>query len=74
MLRTPASCWNTKKLDDGVYIEDCEGWWFSGCHSSVAEHWLHKPGVFGLIPGGFWPSLFSPQIHLISLYKLKLSL
>ena len=22
-----------------VYIEDCEGWWLSGCRSSVAEHW-----------------------------------
>ena len=24
------------------YIEDCEGWWLSGCCSSVAEHCLHK--------------------------------
>ena len=23
--------------------EDCEGWWLSGCHSSVAEHWQLKP-------------------------------
>ena len=23
------------------------GWWLSGCHSSVAEHWLHKPSVLG---------------------------
>ena len=55
-----------------VYIEDCEGWWLSGCHSSVAEYWQHKPGVLGLIPGGFQPfhfPLFSPQIHLISLYS-----
>ena len=22
-----------------VYIEDCEGWWLSGCCGSVAEHW-----------------------------------
>ena len=22
-----------------VYIEDCEGWWSSGCCGSVAEHW-----------------------------------
>ena len=21
-----------------VRIEDCEGWWLSGCHGSVAEH------------------------------------
>ena len=25
--------------------EDCEGWWFSGCHGSVAEHWWLKPEV-----------------------------
>ena len=31
--------------------QECEGWWVSGYHSSVAEHWLHKPGVLGLIPG-----------------------
>ena len=30
-----------------VHIEDCEGWWLSSCRSSVAEHWLYKPG------GGF---------------------
>ena len=23
-----------------VYIEDCEGWWLSACHSSVADTWL----------------------------------
>ena len=28
-----------------VHIEDCEGWWLSGCRSSVAEHWRLKPGV-----------------------------
>ena len=36
----------------------------SGCHSSVAEHWLHKPGVLGSIPSGCWPfhfPLFSPH-------------
>ena len=26
-----------------VHIEDCEGWWLSGCRSSVAEHWRLKP-------------------------------
>ena len=25
-----------------VYIEDCEGWWLSGCCGSVAEHWRLK--------------------------------
>ena len=28
-----------------VHIEDCEGWWLSGCCSSVAEHWRLKPEV-----------------------------
>ena len=35
-----------------VHIGGCEGWWLSGCSSSVTDHWLHKPGVLGLIPGG----------------------
>ena len=37
----------------------------SGCHSSVAEHWLHKPGVLSLIPEDCRPFhflYFSPQI------------
>ena len=29
-----------------VHIEDCEGWWLSGCRSSVAEHWRLKPEVY----------------------------
>ena len=33
-----------------VHIEDCGGWWLSSCRNSVAEHWLHKPGVLGLTP------------------------
>ena len=33
-----------------VHIEDCEGWWLSGCCGSVAEHWRLKPGVLGLTP------------------------
>ena len=41
-----------------VYIEDCEGWWLSGCRSSVADHRLHKPGALGSIPGGCWPFYF----------------
>ena len=28
-----------------VYIEDCGGWWLSGCRGSVAEHWQLKPEV-----------------------------
>ena len=38
-----------------VHIEDCGGWWLSGCRSSVAEHWLHKPGVLSSIPGDCRP-------------------
>ena len=26
-------------------LEDCEGWWSSGCRGSVAEHWWLKPEV-----------------------------
>ena len=26
-----------------VHIEDCEGWWLSSCHGSVAEPWHLKP-------------------------------
>ena len=40
---------------------NCEGWWLSG---SVAEHWLHKPGVLGSVPGDCRPfhfPLFWPQ-------------
>ena len=29
----------------------CEGWWLAGHRGSLAEHWLHKPGVLGSIPG-----------------------
>ena len=28
-----------------VHIEDCGGWWLSGCCGSVAEHWRLKPEV-----------------------------
>ena len=65
-----------------VYIEGCEGWWLSGCHSSVAKHWLHKPGVLGSIPGGCQPfhfpllmpqktsnlSLFQREARVLSMY------
>ena len=34
------------------------GWLLSGCHSSVAEHWQHKPSVMGLIPGDCQPFHF----------------
>ena len=28
-----------------VHIEDCGGWWSSGCHGSVTEYWRFKPEV-----------------------------
>ena len=43
-----------------VQIEDCgSGGCLHGCHNSVAEHWLHKPGVLGSIPSGCWPFHFT---------------
>ena len=38
-----------------VNIENCEDWWLSSCCSSMAEHWLHKPGVLVSIPSGCQP-------------------
>ena len=34
-----------RHLCSAYNIEDCEGWWLSGCHGSVAEHWRLKPEV-----------------------------
>ena len=54
-----------------VHIENCEGWWLSGCCGSVAEHCLHKPGVLGSIPGNCRPfhfALFSHQNSYKTLY------
>ena len=44
-----------------VYIEDCGGWWLSGCCGSVAEHWqlMQARGVLGSTPGACWPFSFS---------------
>ena len=64
MLR--ASCLKLEIKGILVYIEDCGGWWLSGCRSSVAEHWRLKPGVLGSTPGGCWPfSLSSISPHNI---------
>ena len=38
-------CYEAKIEESEVHIEDCEGWWLSGCHGSVAEHWRLKPEV-----------------------------
>ena len=41
-------------------VQDCEGWWFSSCCSSVAKHWWIKQGVLGLIPSDCQPFHFFP--------------
>ena len=53
-----------------VRIEDCEGLWSSGYRSSVVEHWLHKLGVLGSIPGKCQPFHFFASKDLNSLYRL----
>ena len=54
-----------------VHIEDCEGWWLSGCHSSVTEHWLHKLVTQGSITDDYRqpPSMLNIQHHLCSAYR-----
>ena len=70
LLRTLASRWNKEKFRCyEAQIEESEKAGsrresLSGCRSSVAEHWLHKPGVLGSIPGGCRPfhfPLFAPH-------------
>ena len=52
-----------------VHIEDCEGWWLLGGHSS---HWLLKPGVLVLITLTAEVSphslITSPDFHLMYNY------
>ena len=40
-------CYEAKieESEKGQHVEDCEGWWLSGCRGSVAEHWRLKPEV-----------------------------
>ena len=67
-----------------LYIEDCEGWWLSGCRGSVAEHWRLKPVVSWVrLPaaaGLFHFPLFAPHFiyfqlearysqHILHVYK-----
>ena len=33
------------QIVNAVYMEDCEGWWLSGGHGLVVEHWRLKPEV-----------------------------
>ena len=43
-------------------IHYIEGWWLSGCRSSVAEHWLHKPGVDSRrLPAFSLPCIFASK-------------
>ena len=49
-------------------MKDCGGWWLSGCCSSVAEHWLHKPSILGLICSDCRPFHF-PLSSKFSLFQ-----
>ena len=44
----------------------------SGCRSSVAEHWLHKPGVLGSIPSNCRP--FCSPLFCLKISKISLDL
>ena len=76
-------------IKTGRNLEDCEGWWLSGCRGSGAEHWRLKPEVLaglipsgshslGLTPGGCWPffhfPLFLPHYIQIHLFMCSLDL
>ena len=55
-----------------VHIEDCEGWWLSGCCGSVAEHWRLKPEVSWVrLPAtaGFFTFLYFRVITSKFIYK-----
>ena len=49
MMLDTSTCLKLEILNEfGCYeakIEDCEGWWLSGCRGSVVEHWRLKTGV-----------------------------
>ena len=53
-----------------VHVEDCEGWWLSGCCGLVAEHWWLKPeSVLGSTPSNcrpFYFPLFLPHNYHLS--------
>ena len=61
---------NHQSSQSSICTAPLHGWWSSSCCSSpsVAEHWLHKPGVLGSIPGdcrAFHFPLFSHHLSLI---------
>ena len=41
------------------------------CHSSVADHWVHKPGILGLIPGSCRTFHFALKLYTFSLSKCQ---
>ena len=53
-----------------------KGSWLFGCRTSVAEHWLHKLGVLGLIPGDcclfHFPQFRFPISVYAHIHSLKL--
>ena len=61
-----------------VHIEDCEGWWLSGCRGSVAEHWRLKPEVSQVrltaAAALFYFPLFSPHNFKLIYHSLVMSL
>ena len=47
-------------------IEDCEGWWLSGCCGSVTEHWWLKPEVSCVRLPATASFFIFPYFHLIT--------
>ena len=42
-------------------VEDCDSWWLSSCHGSVAEHWRLKPEM-----SWFWLLLSAGLLYFAS--------
>ena len=52
----------------------CGGWWLSGCHGSVAEHWRLKPEVSWvrlLVTAGFFTFLYFRLITSKFIYVIE---
>ena len=47
-----------ESLPQQLPAEEGGSWWLSVVYSSVAEHWLHNPGVLGSIPCDYRPFCF----------------
>ena len=53
-----------------AHIEDCEGWWSSGCHGSLTENWWLKPEMSWVwLPVGFFTFLYFRLITSKFIYK-----